>query len=93
MPPPEEVQWSRVGPILVDADPLSRNHINVLTSDVIVALPGGEGTASEIGLARAYGRPVVALGPGRHCWPALPPSVPVASKVDEAVTFVVRHLS
>jgi hypothetical protein len=27
---------------------LSRNHINALTADVIVALPGGPGTASEV---------------------------------------------
>ena len=40
-------------------DPLSRNHINVLTADVVVALPGGAGTRSEIGLAAQYGRPLV----------------------------------
>ncbi|MBN1241017.1 MAG: molybdenum cofactor carrier protein [Gammaproteobacteria bacterium] len=39
---------------------LSRNHINVLTSDVIIALPGSEGTASEVELALAYGKPVSA---------------------------------
>jgi uncharacterized protein (TIGR00725 family) len=38
---------------------LSRNHINVLTSDAIVALPGGDGTASEVTLARRYGKPVM----------------------------------
>ncbi len=42
-------------------DPLSRNHINVLSSDVIVALPGSSGTASEIVLARQYGRPLIAF--------------------------------
>uniref|UniRef100_A0A061REV6 Rossmann fold nucleotide-binding protein n=2 Tax=Tetraselmis sp. GSL018 TaxID=582737 RepID=A0A061REV6_9CHLO len=39
----------------------SRNHINVLSSDVIVALPGGPGTASEVQLAMEYGKPVVLL--------------------------------
>ena len=42
-------------------DPLSRNHINVLTSDVIVGLPGSEGTLSEIHLALRYERPVIAF--------------------------------
>ena len=42
-------------------DALSRNHINVLSSDVIVALPGSSGTASEIVLARQYGRPLIAF--------------------------------
>lgn len=41
-------------------EPLSRNHINVLSSDVIVALPGGPGTASEVALALRYRRPVIA---------------------------------
>jgi len=38
---------------------LSRNHINVLSSTAIVALPGGDGTASEVTLALRYGKPVV----------------------------------
>jgi uncharacterized protein (TIGR00725 family) len=42
---------------------LSRNHINVLTSDAIVALPGEHGTASEVGLAVRYGKPVVIFSP------------------------------
>jgi hypothetical protein len=37
---------------------LSRNHINVLTSEKIVVLPGGEGTFTELQLAREYGRPI-----------------------------------
>ncbi len=34
--------------------PASRNHINVLTSDALVFLPGGEGTRSELELAAEY---------------------------------------
>jgi predicted Rossmann-fold nucleotide-binding protein len=37
----------------------SRNHINVLTSDVVVVLPGDHGTESELELALQYGTPVV----------------------------------
>lgn len=37
---------------------LSRNHINILSPHVIVALPGGLGTKSEIMLAIKYGKPV-----------------------------------
>lgn len=37
----------------------SRNHLNILTSDVVVALPGAAGTASEIRLAARYGRPLI----------------------------------
>jgi len=53
----------------------SRNHINVLTADLVVGLPGGDGTRSEMELAVRYGRPVIAFvgaterPPG---WPAIP---------------------
>lgn len=40
----------------------ARNVINVLSSRVVVALPGGAGTVSEIAHALKLGRPVVLLG-------------------------------
>jgi predicted Rossmann-fold nucleotide-binding protein len=36
---------------------LSRNHINILTSDLIIILPGGGGTLSELKLSYAYDKP------------------------------------
>lgn len=42
---------------------LSRNHINVLTSRVIIALPGGPGTISEIELALEYRKPLLIFDP------------------------------
>ena len=44
---------------LSSEDCLSRNHINVLTADVVIALPGNEGTASEVELALQYGVPLI----------------------------------
>lgn len=67
-----------VGAGVAGQEALSRNHINILTSDVVVALPGGPGTASEVRLALHYGKPVVlflgevratALRQPRHCAP------------------------
>jgi hypothetical protein len=40
----------------------ARNAIVVRTADAVVAVSGGFGTLSEIGLARKMGRPVVGLG-------------------------------
>ncbi|MDY0087417.1 MAG: TIGR00725 family protein [Coriobacteriia bacterium] len=40
----------------------ARNAINVLASHVVVALPGGAGTISEIALALKSGRQVVVVG-------------------------------
>ena len=40
----------------------ARNVINILSSDVVVALPGGAGTLSEIALAVKNGKPLILLG-------------------------------
>jgi uncharacterized protein (TIGR00725 family) len=40
----------------------ARNLVNVLSSDVVVACPGGAGTLSEVALAVKNDRPVVLLG-------------------------------
>ncbi len=39
----------------------ARNYVNVLSSHVVVACPGGAGTISEVALALKHGRPVVLL--------------------------------
>lgn len=41
--------------------PDSRNPINVLSADRILALPGGAGTLAEAGLARRYAKPFLAV--------------------------------
>ncbi len=66
----------------------SRNHINVLSADAIVALPGGAGTISEIWLATAYGVPIVAYGDhhGR-----VPYGIPSAESVDDLQAFLARY--
>ncbi len=65
----------------------SRNHVNILTSDVVVALPGSAGTASEIELAIRYRRPLILLGDvGRAAGP--PASIPATESVEEALEFV-----
>ena len=73
------------------AEPMSRNHINVLSSHVIVALPGGPGTSSEIKLAVQYARPVIAwLGRDGQI-PDLPPEVPLADDLQAVQRFVMQH--
>jgi len=39
----------------------ARNAINVLVGDAVIVIHGGVGTLSEVGLALAYGKPVIAL--------------------------------
>lgn len=69
------------------ADPSSRNHVNVLTSDVVVALPGSSGTASEVALSIRYGRPLVLFGDLDRARD-LPATVATATSVEEVVAFV-----
>ena len=40
----------------------ARNVINVLASRVVIAMPGGAGTISEVAHALKLGRPVVTVG-------------------------------
>jgi len=40
---------------------MSRNHINILSSHVIITLPGGAGTLSELRLAHQYNKPILAF--------------------------------
>jgi len=42
-----------------------RNALVVLNGDAVIALAGGPGTLSEIGLARVHGHPVAGLGTHR----------------------------
>ncbi|HEX8825840.1 MAG TPA: molybdenum cofactor carrier protein [Archangium sp.] len=53
-------------------EPMSRNHLNVLTARALVALPGGAGTVSEAVLALRYGKPLILFGPREafHAFPA-----------------------
>ena len=79
---PIRTQMGKLG-----ADPFSRNHINVLTSDVVVALPGSSGTASEVALSIRYGRPLVLFGELERAHD-LPDTVATAPSVDEVIAFV-----
>ncbi len=73
-------------------DDLSRNHVNVLSSDVIVALPGDAGTASEVALARTYGRPIVIFAPRPDLAARLPRGVPRLADLDGVRAFLLEAL-
>ena len=72
-------------------DALSRNHINILSSCVLVALPGGAGTSSEVRLAaETYHTPVIAYVDGPDLIPDLPDAVPRASALEKVQAFVLE---
>ena len=71
-------------------EPTSRNHINVLTSTVLVLLPGGEGTASEARLALRYGTPCIGYLHARDEVPGLPDAIRIESDFSRIEAFVIE---
>jgi uncharacterized protein (TIGR00725 family) len=69
-------------------DDLSRNHINVLSSTAIVALPGQAGTASEVSLAIRYRKPIVAYSHDPESIRDFPQAVPRAASIDDVKRFL-----
>jgi predicted Rossmann-fold nucleotide-binding protein len=66
----------------------SRNHINVLSADAIVALPGQEGTEAEAWLAVQYGVPVIAYGADGDGHAMAPHAIPLARSMSEIRAFL-----
>ncbi len=71
----------------------SRNHINVLTSDVIVFLPGSAGTAAEAQLAARYGKPAIAWIDSQSDIEGVPDQIPVSSQFDAIKKFVMNRIN
>jgi predicted Rossmann-fold nucleotide-binding protein len=72
-------------------DTASRNHIIILSADVIVAFPGGAGTRSEIQLALEYGKPLLILNPN-HEWDEFKNTqTPIAKNLKEVILWLEKH--
>ena len=76
--------------------PDSRNHINVLSADAVIALPGSAGTWSEIELALRYGRPLALYdrppGDSEQSKAAAAAGALVLTALDEVVEWLRRTL-
>lgn len=71
----------------------SRNSIIILSSAVVVAFPGGEGTRSEIQLALEYGKPLLVLNPD-HEWDEFKDTpAAMAASADEALAWLEKNIS
>jgi uncharacterized protein (TIGR00725 family) len=59
--PTEDIHWASqyIDIPIVTGMGVARNVINILSSDIIVALPGRAGTISEIALALNHGKEVI----------------------------------
>ena len=74
-------------------DPMSRNHINVLASHSIVALPGGNGTSCEAALAIQYKRPIIAYLGARGVIPDLDATIIRAESIGDVDRFLKANLN
>lgn len=74
-------------------DARTRNHINILTSDAIVVLPGGEGTLAEIRLAQRYRRPMIGyFGADVPALAGLAASIEIGWDIDSVERFLRSEL-
>ncbi|QBR03445.1 DNA-binding protein [Paraburkholderia pallida] len=78
---------------LADApdDALNRNYVNVLTSDVVVALPGNQGTLDEIRLATRFTKPLICIGPP-DAFEGVPPGTRIVSALEDVYQFVLATI-
>lgn len=84
--------YTHLDPGVAGDESTSRNHINVLTSTVVIVLPGGNGTASEARLAVRYGKPCVAYLRSHDELPGCPPEIEVAPDLARVTAYVEAQL-
>jgi len=63
----------------------SRNHIIVLSSDLVIALPGSDGTRTEIELAMEYKKPLIVISPDAE-WDEFAARAMVVDSLQTAIT-------
>jgi len=66
---------------------ITRNHVNILSADAVVALPGSIGTHNEIRLARRFGKKIVLFGPAKE-FAAYNGALPVAAALADVAAFL-----
>ncbi len=70
----------------------SRNHIIILTADIIIALPGGSGTRSEILLGLDYEKPLILLAPKGEWDELAKKNILTVKTVEETLNWVMRQV-
>ena len=69
-------------------DGLTRNHINILTADAVIALPGSAGTAHEIEIAVRYGKSVATFLHHEDEMGPQPETVRFCATIDDVRAFL-----
>lgn len=69
---------------------LNRNYVNILTSDVVVALPGSQGTLDEIRLATRFSKPLICVGPDT-AFEGVPEGTLIVATLQDVFAFVLDN--
>ncbi|MES2191625.1 MAG: DNA-binding protein [Pseudomonadota bacterium] len=70
---------------------VNRNYVNILTSDVVVALPGSAGTLEEITLALRFQKPLICFGP-MDGWASLPEDAAHTDRLETVCSFIASNV-
>lgn len=74
-----------------DPQQVSRNYINILTSHVVVVLPGSKGTRNELSLAQRFKKPFILFGAPEQ-FVDFPDGLPRSDDVQQVMQFVEQTL-
>ncbi len=66
---------------------VNRNYVNILSSDVVVALPGSAGTLEEITLALRFCKPLICFGPA-YGWVSTPEGARRTDSLEDVCRFI-----
>lgn len=70
-----------------DVRMISRNHINIMTSHAIVALPGSGGTLNEVNISLWLKKPIIMFGPEEK-FTSFPSEVERTQDIDRVDSFL-----
>lgn len=76
----------------VPGEPEPRNVINILSSDMVVILPGGDGTRNEVEMALQYEKPVIAWLDDTSQLANAPDGLSVTAEFEHIQAFILEHL-
>lgn len=72
------------------AMPYSRNHVNIMTSDVVIVLPGDVGTRHEVALSIQFAKPHLLFGP-REAFALFPEDSERTQSILDVERFIDTH--
>jgi uncharacterized protein (TIGR00725 family) len=74
-------------------DPMSRNHITILSSHAVIVLPGTHGTMIQMQLALKYQRPVISLVDNAQAFGPRGPEMDTSEMLRGVQQFIAQHCS